>query len=106
MLRRDAEHRAAELRGVLESIPEAVYIADRKGITMTNRSGVELLGVTDAGQALLNHGEIRERIRDAATGDEIEEMETGFARAFKGETTVRELVILRGGGDERIIRSA
>jgi PAS domain S-box-containing protein len=106
MLRRDAEQRAAELGAVIESIPGAVYIADHKGITMTNRRGLDLLGVTGPAQALLSHAEIRKRIRDAVTGQEIGEMETGFARAFKGETTVRELVIVREDGEERIIRSA
>jgi PAS domain S-box-containing protein len=106
MLRRDAEHRAAELRAVIDSIPDAIYIADRKGIKMTNQPGLELLGLTDPAQAFLSHAEIGKRIRDAATGHDIGEMETGFARAFEGETTVRELVIVRPDGDERIIRSA
>jgi PAS domain S-box-containing protein len=106
MLRRDAEHRAAQLRAVIESIPDAVYIADRQGIRMTNRPGRELLGAAETAEALLSHPEIRERIRDAATGEEIGELETGFARAFQGETTVRELVIGRPDGGERTIRSA
>jgi PAS domain S-box-containing protein len=108
MLRRDAEQREAELRAVIESIPDAVYIADRNGITLANRPGLELLGVEAREDVFVGHAELLERIRarDSSTGEEIGAEEGGFARAFRGETTVRELAIVRPDGEERIIRSA
>ena len=39
MLRRDAERRAAELNAVIESIPDAVFIADGKRITTATPAG-------------------------------------------------------------------
>jgi len=108
MLRRDAERRAAELRAVIESIPDAVYIADRNGITTANRRGLDLLGLDPEKEGPIGHAQILKRIRarDASTGDEIREAEGGFARAFRGETSVRELTVVRFDGQERIIRSA
>ena len=82
MLRRDAEQRAAELRAVIDAIPDAVYIADRQRITTTNRRGLELLGFDAPGQISLQHGDILKRLhaRDTTTGQPICEHEGGFAR--------------------------
>jgi PAS domain S-box-containing protein len=108
MLRRDAESRAAELRAVIESIPDAVYIADRTRITTANRRGLELLGISSLADVPMEHGEIwrRLRARDPTTDEEIRQVEGGFARAFRGETSIRELSIVRSDGERRIVRSA
>jgi PAS domain S-box-containing protein len=108
MLRRDAENRAAQLRAVIESIPDAVYIADRTRITTANRRGMELLGINSLGEVSMDHADILRRIRarDPTTDEEIRQVEGGFARAFRGETSVRELAIVRPDGERRIVRSA
>jgi PAS domain S-box-containing protein len=108
MLRRDAENRAAELRAVIESIPDAVYIADRTRIINANRRGLELLGIESLADVPMEHAEIlrRLRARDPATDEEIRQVEGGFARAFRGETSIRELAIVRSDGESRILRSA
>jgi PAS domain S-box-containing protein len=108
MLRRDAEGRAAELRAVIENIPDAVYIADRARITTANRRGLELLGIKSLDEMPMEHTARVQRLRahDPATGEEISHLEGGFARAFQGETNVRELAIVGADGEQRVIRSA
>lgn len=108
LLRREAERRAAELTAVIESIPEAVFIADQHRFTIANRRALELLGVSSIDDLPASHidtlGFIKARY--AKTGEPIAEQESGFVRAFRGETTVYELAIVRAGGEERIVRSA
>jgi signal transduction histidine kinase/PAS domain-containing protein len=105
MLRHDAESRAAELRAVIESIPDALYIANRTRITTANRRGLELLGVKALEDGPTEHVDILRRLdaHDPATGEPIRE--GGFPRAFAGDTSVREMAIVRADGEKRIIRS-
>lgn len=108
LLRREAERRAAELTAVIESIPEAVFIADQRRFTIANRRALELLGVSSIDELPASHvgtlGFIKARY--AKTGEPLAEEASGFARAFRGETTVHELAIVRADGEERIVRSA
>jgi PAS domain S-box-containing protein len=108
MLRREAERRAAELTAVIESIPEAVFIADANRFTTANHRALELLGVGSIDELPGSHAEMLGFIkaRHAATGEAVTQEESGFARAFRGETTVYELAVVRADGQERIVRSA
>jgi signal transduction histidine kinase/putative methionine-R-sulfoxide reductase with GAF domain len=85
VLRQEAERRAVELDAVIESIPEAVYIADRSRILRSNRRGAELLGANQS--------------------DTAQVLESAFAAALGRRTVVKEDIVHRGG-QERIIRSA
>ena len=106
MLRRDAERRAAELTAVIESIPDAVFIADDKRITTTNPRGLELLGVGSVEELRGGHADVLALLsaRDASTGEAVGE--SALVRALKGETIIDELAIVRPDGEVRIIRSA
>jgi PAS domain S-box-containing protein len=108
MLRREAERRAAELTAVIESIPEAVFIADTRRFTIANRRALELLGVSRLDELPESHVDVLGFIkaRNVKTGEPLSAEERGFARAFRGETTVYELAIVRADGEERIVRSA
>jgi signal transduction histidine kinase/PAS domain-containing protein len=105
LLRHDADSRAAELHAVIESIPDALYIADRTRITAANRQGLALLGVSALEEVSTEHADILRRLnaRDPLTGAAIEQ--GTFLRAFAGDTNVREMAIVRADGEERIIRS-
>jgi len=107
-LRRDVDRRAAELSSVIESIADGVYIADAHGIKLANRRGLEMLGVDRLDELQGGHPALYERIqaRDVATGEPIRGAGSGFARAFRGETTVREVAVVRPDGEERVLRSA
>jgi PAS domain S-box-containing protein len=108
MLRHDAERRAAELNAVIESIPDAIFIADARGITRANRRGLELLGASTVEELRTGHADmlVRLRARHAATGQTVSPEESGFLRAFRGDTATNELLIERADGEERIIRTA
>ena len=92
---------------MIDAIPDAVYIADRKRITTTNRRGLELLGFDTREQISLEHADILKLLhaRDTTTGRAVGEQEGGFARAFRGETSAHELMIVRPDGQPRIIQS-
>jgi len=104
MLRQEADRRAAELSAVIESIPDAVFIASPSRLERTNRSGMELLGLESEEQLHELHTERVKRLqaRDLATGEPL--AESAFGDAFRGHGSVREVVIRRPDGRERIIR--
>ncbi len=108
--RLDAEvaRRAAELEGVLDSIPEAIYVGDATGIKRANRTALEMLG----------YGNVAELNRDIAAlakdihvrsldGAPVPPEEIAFSRALTGERTVREVIVRnRGTGEDVIVRSS
>jgi len=104
MLKQEADRRAAELAAVIESMPDAVFIASPSRLEQTNRRGIELLGLDSDDQLHELHTLriARLGIRDLATGEPL--VESAFGDAFRGRSSIREVVIRRPDGQERIIR--
>jgi len=103
MLREEADRIASELLAVIESIPDAVFIANTGGIELVNRVAKEMIGL-DGDEILERHEERIKRlhVRDLTTGEPL--FESAFADAFRGNSTVREVIIRRLDVEERILR--
>jgi PAS domain S-box-containing protein len=109
LLREATERRAAELDAVIESIPDAAFIGDERGIRRVNRAALELLGVgsveevnrsADALVAFL-------RARHAETGVPLSPAERPFVRALRGESGNTDIAMRHGTtGREIILRCA
>jgi PAS domain S-box-containing protein len=110
---RESEFRSrsqsAELRAVLESMSDAVYIGNREGITIANQAALDQLGYVTREElnrsiAILSS---ETETRDFETGLRIFEEDLPFVRALNGEQVVREMLIRhRITGEDRILRSA
>jgi PAS domain S-box-containing protein len=104
-----AERRAAELRAVLESMPDAVYIGGLDGITLANQPALDQLGFTSREELNRHVGTLAEEIdtRDAMTRASITVEDQAFTRALGGERVVQDVRVRhRLSGDERIVRCA
>ena len=104
-----AERREAELRAVVESMSDAVYIGTAEGITLANPAALDQLGF--ATREELNRGvatlaeEIR--TRDAGTGERIPVEREAFSRALGGERVVQDVLVRhRVTGEDRVVRCA
>lgn len=104
-----AERRAAELRAVLESIPDAVYIGGAEGITLANQPALDQLGFSTQEELNRGVGTLAEEIRtrDARDGTPITVEAQPFTRALGGERVVQDVLVRhRATGEERILRCA
>ncbi|HEX6598320.1 MAG TPA: PAS domain-containing protein [Gemmatimonadaceae bacterium] len=104
-----AERRAAELRAVLESMTDAVYIGTEDGMTLINDAAVSQLGFSSRQEFERSVGELAIEIdtRDPETGERISAEEQPFSRALRGERVVRNVLVRdRSTGEDRIVRCA
>ena len=104
-----AERQAAELRAVLESMPDAVYIGTAEGITLANQPALDQLGFRSRDELNRHVKTLAEEIqtRDAATGHFIPVENQAFMRAFRGERVVQDVIVRhRLTGRDRVVRCA
>ncbi|HEV7265302.1 MAG TPA: PAS domain S-box protein [Falsiroseomonas sp.] len=104
-----AERKAAELRAVLESMPDAVYIGGVEGITLANQPALDQLGFATREELNRHVATLAEEIqtRDAETGAPISVEDQVFTRALGGERVVQDVRVRhRVSGEERIVRCA
>jgi len=104
-----AERRAAELRAVIESIGDAVYVGDARGITLANQVGLEQLGFATLDDLRRDIAVLAAEIetRDAVSGEPLSLAEQPFSRALAGAHAVRHVSVRhRRTGEERIVRSS
>lgn len=102
-----ADRPAAELRAVIESMSDAVYIGGMDGITFANQAALDQLGFTSCEELNRNIGILAEEIqtRDWATGAPIPVERQAFARALRGERVVQDVLVRhRLTGEERVVR--
>jgi PAS domain S-box-containing protein len=87
-LREQAEFRLAELKEIIESIPDGILIGNRDGITQCNARALEILGIDSIEDIKGGVGVVAKMFnaRDPETGIPITFEENIFARALKGET--------------------
>jgi PAS domain S-box-containing protein len=90
-----ADDLAAELETILDSIPEALYIADHLGIVKVNKSGARLLGFDNPADVPTDVSEIL-RIRNAHaihTNEPIPYDQSGLRQALQGKRVQYECFI-------------
>ncbi len=105
----EAERRAAELRAVLESMPDAVYIGGVGGITLANQAALDQLGFATHQELNRHVATLAEEIqtRNAETGELLGLEDQAFTRAFGGERVVQDVCVRhRLTGEERVVRCA
>jgi PAS domain S-box-containing protein len=112
-LLRESEQRSrrqsAELRAVLESMSDAVYIGNGDGISIANQAALDQLGYATAEELRRDVSTLSEEIqnRDPETGLRIADKDLPFVRALGGEQAVREVRLRHlQSGEDRIVRSA
>jgi PAS domain S-box-containing protein len=105
----EAERSAAEMRAVLESMPDAVYLGTAEGITLANQAALDQLGFSTREDLNRHVATLAEEIqtRDVETGAFIPVEKQAFTRAFAGERVVQAVRVRhRLTGEERIVRCA
>ncbi|HZG66672.1 MAG TPA: PAS domain-containing protein, partial [Herpetosiphonaceae bacterium] len=88
--RTEAQKRAAELAAVIESIPDALFIADGHSVTLANAPALDLFNCDSINQLnqYLPAVVERARVRDASTGETLLAGRWPFRRALCGEENV------------------
>lgn len=100
---------SAELRAILQSIPEALYVGTADGIQLANEPALTMLGFKTAEELNRAVGELAERIqtRYVDSGEVISAEDQGFSHALQGRALTREVVIRHiETGEDRVLRSA
>ena len=103
------EHTIAELRAVIDSMADAVYIGNEQGITLANQPALDQLGFVSADELNRNIGTLAAEIdtREWDTGLPIPPERLAFARALKGERVVEDVSVRhRLTGEQRVVRCA
>ncbi|MFL5581984.1 MAG: PAS domain S-box protein [Gemmatimonadaceae bacterium] len=104
-----AERREAELRTVLESMSDAVYIGNMSGIILANQAALEQLGFSSRAELNRHIATLVEELqtRDAETGAPIPPEQQAFARAMRGERVIQDVRVRhRLTGEDRVVRCA
>ncbi len=100
---------AAELDAIFESIPHAIYVGTKKGIKRANRKLLDLYNLKDINELNSVRSQINKRmkIRYLDSNKIILTKDNVFAKALKGESIVREIVLTDPKSKiQKIIRSA
>jgi PAS domain S-box-containing protein len=84
----------SELNTIIESIPDALYIGTREGMTHVNKKGLELFGVDSLSEMKERISELSRRfnVRWPDTGIPLNEEELQFTKALNGETITEEVL--------------
>jgi len=87
-----ARRRAAELRGVLDSMVDSVFVTDTEGyLTMVNEAGLRLLGLTSFAEVQMKLQELPEILHMRHTnGSPVRKEEMPLVRVLAGELTTLE----------------
>ena len=103
LLQESSNGRLRELEIVLQSIPDAVFVSDSRGIHHANRAALDLLGVDSVEQLNRSAQTLSEVIvaRHPVTREPLSPDERPFTRALRGETMTAEVIArhLRTGED-------
>jgi signal transduction histidine kinase len=103
LLQESSETKLSELETVLESIPDAVIVADARSVHHANRAALALVGVGSVDELNRSASSLSEVIeaRHLETGTPLAPEERPMARALRGETVTTEIMLrqLRTGSD-------
>lgn len=86
---------AEQLSAILESVHDAVYIGDKKGMSLCNQHCMELLGCKGEEEISKGMEDLSRKAnsRFAKSGEKVGPEEEPFNRALKGEQVVEELIL-------------
>jgi two-component system, sporulation sensor kinase E len=92
---RAAHRSAAELNTVLQSIPDAVYVCDERGITRCNDVALRMFGLEESEALGKPFSELANQleIRNVRTGERIALEDHSFFHALRGEEHVTTVMI-------------
>ncbi len=100
---------ASELNAVFESIPDAVFMGNELEIKKANKKCLEMFGfqsLSDFNEAKNEIAEIM-KMKDFETDSPLLYEDTVFAKALKGNSVIKEIIITDPGtGKDKIIRAA
>jgi signal transduction histidine kinase/CheY-like chemotaxis protein len=101
---RAREHAQAELEAIFDGFPEALYIADQRGIRRANARAAEILGYESIADMLRPRQEVIEhtQARSADTGEPLVEGASPMAEALRGRAVRREIVVKHLGTGEDV----
>lgn len=100
---------AEQLKAILESVHDAIYIGDENGLNMCNQRCLDMLGYENIEEIDGGIGELRKKTnsRFARSGQPIPEAKEPFVRALQGEKVVEEMIITNGStGEDMYVRCA
>ena len=98
-----------QLKAILESVHDAIYIGDRKDINICNQHCLDMMGVDDVDDLKGGIVELNKRMdsRYASTGERIPPEAEPFVLALQGEKVVEEIIIKDGRtGENKFMRCA
>jgi signal transduction histidine kinase len=95
LLQDSSETKLSELETVLESIPDAVIVADARSVHHANRAALALVGVGSVEELNRSARSLSEVIeaRHVDTGEPLAPEERPMARALRGETVTTEIML-------------
>lgn len=100
---------AEQLKAILESVHDAIYIGDQEGISICNKHCVDMLGCGPLNELAGGIKELNRKTnsRFAASGEKIPLEKEPFMQALKGAKVVEEIIITNcTSGEEMFIRCA
>ena len=104
-----AESQAAELRTIIDQIPDAVIVLDAVGqVRLLNKSGRWLIGPGASAQRPVPEYAAYYQLRDALTGEDLTPARTPLGRALAGETVESAELLMRRPDEQqdRLIRAS
>ena len=107
LLQEASDARARDLEAVLQSIPDAVLVADARSLHHANRAALELLGVDSVAQLNRSSQSLSEVIEARHPGTDVPfaPAERPIARGLGGETATMEMTVRhRRTGDDVTLR--
>jgi signal transduction histidine kinase len=95
LLQESSETKLSELETVLESIPDAVIVADGRSVHHANRAALALVGVGSVDELNRSARSLSEVIeaRHLDTGEPLAPEERPITRALRGETVTTEIML-------------
>lgn len=94
---------AEQLKAILESVHDAIYIGDKEGMSLCNQHCMELLGCSQdtAQSGGISEWSSRINSRFAKTGKKVSKESEPFTKALQGEKVIEELILtnLKTGKD-------
>lgn len=102
-----SERREAELRAVLQSMGDGVYIGTPDGIALVNPVALRQFGYARREALPRRLGALLDEVqmRDARTGNVMPASDHPFMRALAGERVIRDVRLRpRGAGADRVLR--
>lgn len=86
---------AEQLKAILESVHDAIYIGDQKGMSLCNQHCLELLGYSQPTELEGGINELSRKTnsRFAKSGRKVNKESEPFSRALQGEKVVEELIL-------------